>query len=139
MERGLIWLPLLALFIGLAWAGWREYQKVEAYENWAQQFDRAKYDIYAVLGQKNDLITWGKPTRKQPQDLQTFSLKDVSAIELRVEGSTVSLEQPPSQGKPSIHFDLHNGESIDIPFTQISLATQWTQKLQELANHSDPK
>ncbi len=52
MTRGLIWLPLLAIFIGLAWAGWNEYQKLEAYRAWAEQFDRAKYDIYAVLGQK---------------------------------------------------------------------------------------
>ena len=29
MERGLIWLPLLALIIGLTWVGWKEYQKVE--------------------------------------------------------------------------------------------------------------
>jgi hypothetical protein len=63
MERGLMWLPLLALFGWLAWAGWREFQKVEAYEAWAQDFDRHKYDIYAVLGQKDDRLVWGKPTR----------------------------------------------------------------------------
>jgi hypothetical protein len=64
MERGLMWLPLLALFIGLAWAGWREFRKVEAYQTWAQDFDRHKYDIYAVLGQKGDQLVWGKPTRQ---------------------------------------------------------------------------
>lgn len=133
MERGLIWLPLLALFIGLAWAGWNEYQKVEAYRHWAEQFDRAKYDIYAVLGQKDDQITWGKPTRGEPESLQTFSLKDVSEIQLRVDGNPVSPEAPPRQGKAKIHFIFSNGEGVDIPFTQTSLAAQWTEKLQELA------
>lgn len=59
MERGLLWLPLLAVFIWLAWQGWNEYQKVEAYQNWAKHFERAKYDIYAVLAQNGSNLTWG--------------------------------------------------------------------------------
>ncbi len=62
MERGLIWLPLLGLFIWLAWQGRNEFQKVEAYQNWAKQFEKSKYDIYAVLGQNGNELTWGKPT-----------------------------------------------------------------------------
>ena len=50
MERGLLWLPLLAVFFWLAWSGWNEYQKVEAYRRWAADYDKAKYDLYAVLG-----------------------------------------------------------------------------------------
>jgi len=137
MERGLIWLPLLALFIGLAWAGWNEYQKVEAYRHWAEQFDRAKYDIYAVLGQKADQITWGKPTRGKPDALQTFSLNDVAEIKLLVDSTPVSLDALPRKGKPTIHFALANQEDVDIPFTDISLAARWTEKLQALANNQD--
>jgi hypothetical protein len=135
MERGLIWLPLLALFIGLAWAGWNEYQKVEAYRHWAEQFDRAKYDIYAVLGQKDDKITWGKPTRGKPEALQTFSLNDVAEIKLLVDGTPVALDSPPRKGKPMIQFAFPETEDIAIPFTDISLAARWTEKLQELASH----
>ena len=72
MERGLLWLPLLAVFIGLAWAGWNESQKVEAYRVWAKPFAKVKYDIYAVLGQNGTHLTWGKPTRKGIVNLQTF-------------------------------------------------------------------
>ena len=99
MERGLLWLLLLAVFIWLTWQGWNEYQKVEAYRNWAEQFERAKYDIYAVLGQNGSNLTWGKPTRTGPIDLQTFSLTDVQAIRLIVDEKPVSLETPPSKGK----------------------------------------
>ncbi|NMG58545.1 hypothetical protein E1H12_08395, partial [Geitlerinema sp. P-1104] len=59
MERGLIWLPLLVLFFGLAWAGWNEFRKVDAYQGWAKGFDRAKYDILSVLGQRGDRLVWG--------------------------------------------------------------------------------
>ncbi|HEY9663769.1 MAG TPA: hypothetical protein V6C65_35415, partial [Allocoleopsis sp.] len=97
MARGLVWFPLLALFIGLAWAGWNEYQKLEAYKVWAEGFDRAKYDIYSVLGQKGHNLTWGKPTRKGPINLETFSLQQVQTIQLVANNQTVELEHLPQK------------------------------------------
>ncbi|NJR51198.1 MAG: hypothetical protein HC780_18100 [Leptolyngbyaceae cyanobacterium CSU_1_3] len=130
MERGLLWLPLLALFIGLAWAGRNEYQKVEAYRLWAEKFQRAKYDLYAVLGQDGSNLTWGKPTRKAPVDLKTFSLTQVQEIFLRVDGQTVNLEAPPSKGRAIVlEFVLIQGEVVQVPFTQVSLAAKWGQVL----------
>jgi hypothetical protein len=130
MERGLIWLPLLALFIGLAWAGWNEYQKLEAYRAWAEPFDRAKYDIYAVLGQQGDEITWGKPTRQGPIQLETFSLQQVKAIELKVNHQAVDLEHPPAKGR-SVELEFELGDRpIRVPFTDLGMAVQWTQVLQ---------
>ncbi len=133
MERGLLWLPLLALFIGLAWQGWNEYQKVEAYQNWSQQFERAKYDIYAVLAQMGDNLTWGKPTRKGPINLETFSLNDVQSIRLVVDEKPVSLETPPSKGRAiALEFVLTSpAASIRIPFTEIPLAVKWGKHLQQ--------
>lgn len=130
MERGLLWLPLLALFIGLAWAGWNEYQKLEAYNRWAANFDKAKYDIYAVLGQKGKEITWGKPTRSQPIEIQQFSLQDVTAIQLRVNEKLADWENPPSKGSAMLEFEFGGDrESIRIPFTDPTLAAKWGQYL----------
>jgi hypothetical protein len=136
MERGLLWLPLLAMFIWLAWAGWNEYQKVEAYRNWASEFDRAKYDIYAVLGQKGDTLTWGKPTRSGPVELKTFSLQDVQSIRLLVEDKPVLLEELPNRGRAiALEFLLSPDASVKIPFTEIAIAAQWGKYLQqELGN-----
>lgn len=132
MERGLLWLPLLAVFIWLTWAGWNEYQKVEAYRYWASQFERAKYDIYTVLGQKGENLTWGKPTRKGPVNLETFSLQDVQSIRLVVDRQIVDLDQPPNKGRTiALKFLLSNSStSVEIAFTQISLAAQWGKHLQ---------
>ncbi len=104
MERGLLWTPLLILFIWLAWSGWNEYQKVEIYRQWAENFDRAKYDIYSVLGQKDKIITWGKPTRKGVINLQTFSLEEVKEIRLLVNNQVVDLDALPPQGSPFLEF-----------------------------------
>ncbi|NJN57937.1 MAG: hypothetical protein HC879_10780 [Leptolyngbyaceae cyanobacterium SL_5_9] len=137
MTRGLLWLPLLAVFIGLAWAGWNEYQKLEAYRVWAEQFERAKYDIYSVLGQNGSTLTWGKPTRKAPVDLQTFSLEQVYAIRLWADSQSFDLETPPQNGrKIALEFERSPDlQPIRIPFTELSLALQWGKHLQQDLHH----
>jgi hypothetical protein len=132
MERGLLWLPLLVMFFWLAWQGSKEYQKVEAYRAWAEQFERAKYDIYAVLGQKGNNLTWGKPTPKGPVKLETFSLLDVRKIYLLVDDKKVELENLPDKGR-SIELEFLFSEStgsVRVPFTEIPLAAEWGKFLQ---------
>lgn len=132
MERGLLWLPLLAIFIGLAWSGWNEYQKVEAYRLWAQEFEQAKYDIFSVLGVKDQQITLGKPTHRSPTDLQTFSLDDIAIIRLLVKEQPVDLENLPNKGKAIIEFLAKDQvTSFKVPFTDIELAAKWTNYLQK--------
>jgi hypothetical protein len=133
MERGLLWLPLLGAFIWLAWAGKNEYEKLETYRRWAEGFDRAKYDIYAVLGQKDRLLTWGRPTKKAIVDLQSFSLEQVQQINLLVDGKIVDLGKLPNKGKAIyLEFTLDNASTpniVKVPFTEIPLASKWGEFL----------
>lgn len=129
MERGLLWLPLLMAFFALAWAGWYEYQRVEAYRRWASSYDRAKYDVRAVLAQKDDWITWGKPTRGEPAELETFSLQDVRAIVLYVGDRPIAPSSPlPPRGNAALNFELRD-RAIAVPFTDIALAARWRDVL----------
>jgi hypothetical protein len=131
MERGLLWLPLLVAFFWLAWQGSQEFKKLQAYQIWAKQFERAKYDIYAVLAQKGDDITWGKPTTKGPIELETFSLLDVQEIRFLINGNVVDIENPPLKGrKIEIEFLLTTPKSIRVPFTEVPLAAEWGKFLQ---------
>ena len=138
MERGLLWLPLLAVFFWLAWAGWNEYQKVQAYQTWAQSFRRSKYDIYAVLGQRDRTLVWGRPTRKGPVELQELSLDAVREIYLSADGETVVGDRPPPKAKKvAIAFRLEGKEgAIEIPFTDGELAARWYRVLQEEQDNS---
>jgi hypothetical protein len=146
MIHGLMWLPLLGVFIWLAQAGRAEFQKLEAYKTWAAQFDHAKYDIYSVLGQKGTELTWGKPARRAPQNLQSFSLLQVRSIELRIgkpgagkpgadraiDLETVDPETLPAGRQAALIFQRSDGvEPIRIPFTDSAIALQWAKHLQQ--------
>jgi hypothetical protein len=89
MERGLMWLPLLGVFIWLARLGSREYRQIQVYQDWAQGFDRHKYDIYAVLGWRDRQLTWGKATPAGVEVAGSFSLDAVVGIELCKNGQAI--------------------------------------------------
>lgn len=126
-----MWLPLLGAFIWLARAGANEYQKLEAYKRWAAGFDRYKYDIYAVIGLKGQDLSWGKPTKAEPKDLQTFSLNRVKQIQLVIDNQPVDLDHLPSSGKKiNLQFQfVDSPELIDIPFTEVIMASEWAKFL----------
>ncbi|WP_330202213.1 hypothetical protein [Cyanobacterium sp. Dongsha4] len=131
MERGLLWLPLLILFFWLAWSGKKEYDKVQAYQAWAEQFDKSKYDIYSVLGKKGDLITIGIPTIKGIKDQKTFSLQNLSQLNLLVKNQVVEIDNLPEKGEATLQFSLKENETIDVPFTDINIASQWFKYLKK--------
>ncbi|MFN4066424.1 MAG: hypothetical protein ACK4K5_04295 [Thermosynechococcus sp.] len=129
MSHGLLWLPLLAVFIVLAWLGWVEYRKLEHYRQWAQQFEASKYDIAAVLGQQGDRLTWGRPTRQGIVNLQTCELSTLQRV--WVEGGGQRLETERDRFKGTIHLVLQTttGECYRISFTELPLALAWRDRL----------
>ena len=132
MERGLLWLPLLGVFGWLAWAGWNEYQKLEAYKQWAAAFERAKYDIYAVLGQQGDLLVWGKPTRKGPVALQEVTISAIQDLTLYdAERPVPATAELPKGCKVAIALKFGDHTQW-IPFTDADLALAWKNQLQTL-------
>jgi hypothetical protein len=129
MVRGLMWLPLLAVFIGLAWAGWNEYRKLEAYKAWAQSFERAKYDIYAALGQQGDVLTWGVPTRQGVIEASSLNLTEVARAVVEVDTKPVDPHDLPRKGRFSLGFTLKDGRYLSIPFVDGDMAAQWFEFL----------
>jgi hypothetical protein len=141
MTEGLVWSALLLVFIALGWLGWQEYRKVEAYKVWAAQFERSKYDIYAVLGQSGDTLTWGKPTRKGPVNLVSCSLAEVQAVQLRIDDQMVNWQQPPAEGREIfIEFSLQAQQApLQVPFTDVAIAANWTEYLQKAIAPFEPQ
>lgn len=134
MEKGLMWTPLLIFFSWLTWNGWNEYKKLEAYNVWSNEFDASKYDIYSIIGLKDKQLTWGTPKRTISDNLSNFSLNDVESIQLLINNNITTLDKLPNRGKALIQFVFidSNKSAITIPFTEISLAAQWTKHLDNL-------
>ncbi|MGK7891133.1 MAG: hypothetical protein AB4042_17530 [Leptolyngbyaceae cyanobacterium] len=131
MIHGLMWFPLLAIFIGLAWAGWNEYQKVESYRQWATGADRAKYDIRAALKQEKDVLIWGTPTRSGMLDVQTVAVDNIQGTQVKVDGQSIDLESPPNRSATiMLELAVAGSDSRTIPFTDVTLAIQWAIALQ---------
>ncbi|NEQ52403.1 MAG: hypothetical protein F6K11_20050 [Leptolyngbya sp. SIO3F4] len=139
MVHGLLWLPLLFFFFWITWAGWNEYQKVETYKEWASQFERAKYDIYAALGQAERSLTWGLPTRQGVVDLQTAQIDTIQSIDLLLKGSDAFTKEVKGITKKAdaiIQLNLKDSSKPQIPFTDADMAKQWhgflVKKLEQL-------
>ncbi len=136
MERGILWLPLLGAFIWLAWAGKKEYQKVQAYELWAKDFERHKYDIYAVLGQQGDRLTWGIPTTTVPVNLKTIDFEEIHTIQLKIDQKlyqeiprnlTNNLTSKPKK----IAIELNSDPNLSIPFSDLEISYNWYKYLSD--------
>ncbi len=128
MVHGLLWLPLLIFFFWITWAGWNEYKKVETYKEWATQFERAKYDIYAALGQSERTLTWGLPTRQGIVNIQHTQLDNVSSIDLLIKGDepfNQSATGPAKKGEAILQLNLRDQQPCQIPFTDAELAKRW--------------
>ena len=136
MIHGLMWFPLWGAFIWLARVGKYEYQKLETYRVWAVGFDKCKYDIYSVVGLKNREISWGKPTTAEIKDLQIFNLDRVSRIQLVIDDRSIDLANIPAKGKKiNLQFGFNDAtEIIEIPFTEVTLATEWAIFLNKMIN-----
>ncbi|NJK41832.1 MAG: hypothetical protein HC934_11780 [Acaryochloridaceae cyanobacterium SU_2_1] len=133
MTEGIVWLTLLAVFAVLARLGWVDYRKVETYGQWAQQFERAKYDIYGVLGQTDQTLTWGVPTRKGPINIDSCTFAEVQRVSLSLNGQRVDWQHPPSKARNIailLEF-MTERQPVQLPFTEMALAIDWVKYLEQ--------
>ncbi|MCS6942764.1 MAG: hypothetical protein NZ901_10140 [Geminocystis sp.] len=132
MERGLVWSALLLVIVWLTWSGKREYDKLQKYQEWARQFEKSKYDIYAVLGKKGNSLVVGIPTPKGIKEEKTVSLSRIRAVELYWKKQLLSSGQEiPERGEGLLELILEE-ETIEVPFTDIRIAAQWRDYLNGL-------
>jgi hypothetical protein len=93
-----------------------------------------------VMGLKDREISWGKPTKNEPKDLQTFSLDRIQRIQLMVDNHVIDLDDLPAKGKSiKLRFESIDppAESIEIPFTEVPMAAEWAKFLNQSIAKSD--
>jgi hypothetical protein len=141
MLHGLLWFPLLFFLVGLTIAGWNEYRKVETYRLWGQDFDQAKYDLYSVIGLGADRLTWGQPSRRGPENLQSLALNEIQTVTLDLDRRRFSLDELRQQPElADQRFKLielmiqpaqPTSPAIAIRFTDLALACSWAKQISQ--------
>jgi hypothetical protein len=104
---------LAGSFIWLTWQGRNEYQKSKLIVTGHSNLS-GLYDIYAVLGQNGNNLTWGTPAPTGPIKLETFSLKDVQSISLLVDDKPVQMDTPPSKGSAILLEFMFSSTSTSV-------------------------
>ncbi len=132
MAHGLIWSALLLLLVWLTWSGKREYDKLQRYQEWARQFEKSKYDIYAVLGKKGDLLVVGIPTPRGITEEKTVYLSRLKAVELYWKKQLLSPGQQIPEGGEGLLKLVLEEETVEVPFTDIKIAARWRDYLSSL-------
>ena len=81
------------------------------------------------MGLKEREISWGKPTKTEPK-VQTFSLDRVKQIQLVIDNNSIDLASLPASGKKiNLQFQFTDADDINIPFTEVPMAAEWTKFL----------
>ena len=87
-----------------------------------------------MLGQQGDRLTWGKPTRKDPKDIQSASFQDIARIRFRIDSKFYDdkdAEFPLNAKNISVELVLKTGEMPSIRFTDVDIASGWYRFLSD--------
>lgn len=134
MERGLLWLPLLVLFFWLAWSGKKNMIKFRLIKHGQNNLISPNMTFIQCWGKKGDLITIGIPTNQGIKEQKTFSLQNLSQLNLLVKNQVVDVDNLPEKGEATLQFSLKENQTIDVPFTDINIASQWLKYLKKINN-----
>ncbi len=111
MLHGLLWLPLLLIFILLTALGWLERRRQNLFRSWASDSELCKLDSSGAASLKNGELKW-------------------SAFEALTSGEAPLTSE--SQGKCRLRL-VGDGKEMDVPFSDAEQAREWMDQLMEKA------
>ncbi len=132
MIHGLLWFPLLIVFLLLTALGWVERRRQNLYISWAKGSELSKLDGSGAAQLKEGILTWSTFEAGSFQEKGSFEIKTLELLELM---SLTSGEAPltdESQGRCRLRL-IGAGKEMDIPFTDADRAREWMCQLMEKA------
>tara|TARA_B100000900_G_scaffold409555_1_gene425693 strand:- start:215 stop:625 length:411 start_codon:yes stop_codon:yes gene_type:complete len=132
MLHGLLWLPLLFIFILLTALGWLERRRQTLFRSWANGSELCKLDSSGAASLKDGKLIWSAFEAGEFKDKDSFIIKKLELVELM---SLTSGEAPltnESQGKCRLRL-VGSGREMDIPFSDADRAREWMDLLMERA------
>ena len=128
MIHGLLWLPLLLVFVLLAALGWLERRRQDLFRSWAEDSELAKLDASCAARLKDGMISWSSFEAGNFKDKESFELKQLELVELLALSSGEAPLTNESQGQCRLRL-IGCGKEIDVPFSDADRARQWMEQL----------
>jgi hypothetical protein len=128
MSHGLVWLPLLLIFVLLTALGWLERRRQRLFREWAEGAELAKLDACGAACLRDGLLTWSRFEAGRFQPEGEFVIKTLELVELLSLRSGEAPLTEESQGACRLRL-VGGGQQKDLPFADAQRARQWIGEL----------
>jgi hypothetical protein len=128
MTQGLLWLPLLLVFVLLTALGWLERRRQRLFREWAEGAELAKLDGCGAARLVDGVLSWSSFQAGSFQPLGSFVIKQLEMVELLSLGSGEAPLTEESQGACRLRL-VGGDEQKDLPFADAQRARRWMDEL----------
>ena len=128
MSHGLLWIPLLLVFVLLTALGWLERRRQQLFRAWAEGAELAKLDGCGAARLVDGVLSWCRFEAGSFQPVDSFVFKQLELVELRSQGSGEAPLTEESQGACRLRL-VGGGLQKDLPFSDAQRARRWIDEL----------
>jgi hypothetical protein len=128
MGHGLLWVPLLLVFVLLTSLGWLERRRQRLFRDWAAGAELAKLDAAGAARLLNGVLSWATFEAGQFRELDSFEIKTLELTELMSLRSGEAPLTEESQGSCRLRL-VGGGLQKDLPFSDAERARRWMDEL----------
>ncbi|MCS5693304.1 hypothetical protein NZK33_15125 [Cyanobium sp. FGCU-6] len=128
MTHGLLWIPLLLVFVLLTALGWLERRRQQLFRAWAAGAELAKLDSCGAARLVDGVLSWCRFESGSFQEPESFVIKQLELVELLSLGSGEAPLTEESQGACRLRL-VGGGVQKDLPFADAQRARRWIDEL----------
>jgi len=128
MSHGLLWLPLLLVFVLLTGLGWLERRRQRLFREWAAGAELAKLDSCGGARLLDGVLSWTSFEAGTFKPVDSFVIKELELVELLSLGSGEAPLTEESQGACRLRL-VGGGGQKDLPFADAQRARRWIDEL----------
>jgi hypothetical protein len=128
MSHGLLWIPLLLVFVLLTALGWLERRRQQLFRAWSEGAELAKLDGCGAARLVDGVLSWCRFEAGSFQPVDSFVIKQLELVELLSLGSGEAPLTEESQGACRLRL-VGGGLQKDLPFSDAQRARRWIDEL----------
>ncbi len=132
MIHGLLWFPLLLVFVLLTALGWLERRRQNLFLIWAEGSELSKLDISGAARLKEGILSLSTFEAGKFQEKDAFEIKQLELVELMALSSGEAPLTNEAQGRCRLRL-IGKGKEMDVPFEDADRARDWIDQLMSRA------